>query len=128
MHYVDADVFLYWATDHDEHGARATEILRHIELNEKAVTSVFTLWLFDRVMKETDGYSFRVFLDQVQKIRNLKIISLEIDHLVEAEEARKKYGLDLDAAVSYAVARDRGCRAIYSTNGAYEKTDLKREF
>lgn len=128
MHYVDADVFLYWATDHPEHGERATEILRHIELNEKAVTSVFTLWLFDRVMQDTDGYSFRAFLDQVQKIRNLKILPLETDHLVDAEEARKKYGLPLETAIAYAAARDRGCRAIYSTNETYENTDLKREF
>lgn len=128
MHYVDADVFLYWATDHPEHGERATEILRHIELNEKAVTSTFTLWLFDRVMHDTEGYSFRAFLDQVQKIRNLKVLALETDHLADAEDARKKYGLPMETAVAYAVARDRGCRAIYSTNDAYKATDLKPDF
>jgi predicted nucleic acid-binding protein len=128
MKFVDADVFVYWATDHPEHGRRATQILRHIELNEKAVTSTYTLWLFDKVMQGAEGYSLRSFLDQVERIRNLKIIPLEADHLREAAEARTKQGLPMEVAVAYAVARDRGATAIYSTNTVYDRTDLRREF
>jgi predicted nucleic acid-binding protein len=34
----------------------------------------------------------------------------------------------MDAAVGYAVAKERGIAAVYSTNPAYDKTDLRRDF
>lgn len=128
MQYIDTDVFLYWATDHPKHGQRATEILRNVELNEKAVTSAFALFLFDKVMEGTEGYSLRNFLDQVGKIRNLKVVPLEADHLREAGQARKKFRVPMEVAVAYAVAQSRGIQAVYSANTEFDKTDLRRQF
>ena len=33
MKYLDADVLIYWATDHPKHGETATKIVKHVELN-----------------------------------------------------------------------------------------------
>jgi predicted nucleic acid-binding protein len=126
--YVDTDVFVYWATDHPDHGRRATEILRHIELNEKAVTSVLTLLWFHRVMRETSGYSFQAFFDQVTRLRNLKIVDLDAAMLSEAMEAKRRFNVDESTAIPYAVAKERDVDAVYSTNADFEKTDLKRVF
>lgn len=128
MKYIDADVFVYWATDHAEHGRRATEILRHIELNEKAVSSALSLWLFHKVMRNAQGYSFPAFLDQVTRMRNLKFVALDADGLRDAADAVKRFGLSEEAGVAYAVAKDRGADAIYSTNPELDRTDLKRIF
>lgn len=128
MKYVDTDVFVYWATDHAEHGKRATEILRHVELNEKAVTSTLSLWLFNKVMRNAQNYTLSGFLTQVTKLRNLKFVGLDVDVLQEAAEAAKKYSLSEEVAVAYAVAKDRGADAVYSTNPEFDRTDLKRLF
>lgn len=128
MKYVDADVFVYWATDHPEHGKRATEILRHIELNEKAVTSTLTVWLFHKVMRNAQNYTLTSFLNQVTRLRNLKFVALDVDGLRDAAEAAKQYNLSEEVAVAYAVAKDRGADAVYSTNPEFDKTDLKRVF
>lgn len=121
-------MFVYWATDHPTHGRRATEILRHVELNEKAVSCALTLWLFNKVMRGTQNYTFQAFLDQVIRLRNLKFVSLDTDLLRDAAEATKKFGVNEDVAVAYAVAKDRGADAVYSTNAEFDKTDLRRSF
>lgn len=128
MKYVDSDVFVYWATDHPEHGKRATEILRHIELNEKAVSSTLSVWLFHKVMRNAQNYTLTSFLNQVTRLRNLKFVALDVDLLRDAATAAKEHGLSEEVAVAYAVAKDRGADAVYSTNPEFDKTDLKRVF
>jgi predicted nucleic acid-binding protein len=126
--YVDTDIFVYWATDHPEHGKRATEILRHVELNEKAVTSALSLWLFHKVMRNAQGYSLAAFLEQVTRLRNLRIVPLDSDAFKDAAESAKKFGVSEEVAVAYSVAKDRGADMAYSTNPEFDKTDLKRVF
>jgi predicted nucleic acid-binding protein len=126
--YIDTDVFVYWATDHPEHGRRATEILRHIELNEKAVSSALSLWLFNKAMRNAQGYSLPAFLDQVTRMRNLKFVGLDADSMREAAEAAKRFNVPEEVAVAYGVAKDRGADAVYSTNPEFDRTDLKRIF
>lgn len=128
MKYVDTDIFVYWATDHPEHGKRATEILRHIEVNEKAVSSALSLWLFHKVMRGAQNYTLQAFLDQVTRFRNLKFVPLDVDLLREAGEAAKQFGVGEEVGIAYAVAKDRGADAVYSTNHEFDKTDIKRVF
>ena len=128
MKYVDTDVFLYWATDHPQHGSRATEILRHIELNEKAVTSTLSLWLFHKVMRDHNGYSLRSFVDQITRMRNLKVVPLDAETLASASELMREKNLSEEVAVAAVVARDKGADAVYSTNKEFDRADLKRVF
>lgn len=128
MKYVDTDIFVYWATDHPEHGKRATEILRHIEVNEKAVSSALSLWLFHKVMRGAQNYTLQAFLDQVTRFRNLKFVPLDVDLLRDAGEAAKQFGVGEEVGIAYAVAKDRGADAVYSTNHEFDKTDIKRVF
>jgi predicted nucleic acid-binding protein len=126
--YVDTDIFVYWATDHASFGKRATEILRHIELNEKAVSSALSLWLFHKVMRGAQNYTLGAFLDQITRFRNLRFVPLDADLLRDASEATKKFGISEEVAVGYAVAKDRGADVIYSTNTEFDRTDIKRVF
>lgn len=128
MKYVDTDVFVYWATDHPKFGNRATEILRHVELNEKAVTSTLSFWLFNNLMRGHNGYSLKLFLDQVTRMRNLKIVPLEADQLAAASDLMKEKNLSEEVAVATVVAKERGADAVYSTNPEFDRTDLKRIF
>lgn len=128
MKYVDADVFLYWATDHPQYGQRATEILRHIELNEKAVTSSLTLWLFHRVMRDHNAYSLRSFVDQLTRMRNLKIVPLDAATLAQASDLMRDRNLPDEVAVAVVVAKAKGADAVYSTNKDFDRTDVKRVF
>lgn len=128
MKYVDTDVFVYWATDHPKFGQRATEILRHVELNEKAVTSTLSLWLFHKVMRDHQSYSLRSFVDQLTRLRNLKIVPLDADTLAEASDLMRERNLPEEVAVAAAVARERGADAVYSTNPEFDRTELKRVF
>lgn len=128
MKYVDTDVFVYWATDDAEHGARATDILRHVELNEKAVTSALTFWVFNNVMREHNGYSLKSFLDQVTRIRNLRIIPLDEDALAQAGELAKEKRVNPAVAVAGVVAKEKGADAVYSRNAEFDRLGLKRVF
>lgn len=128
MKYIDTDVFVYWATDHPTRGERATQIIRHIELNEKAITSALTLWLFDNVMRDHEGYSLRLFVDQVTQLRNLKVIPLEADQLVDAQERARENRLSPHVALAWVVADSKGADAVYSTNDEFDRTKLRREF
>ena len=128
MKYIDSDVFVYWATDHPEHGKRATEILRHVELNEKAVTSALSLWLFHKVMRGAQNYTLNAFLDQITRMRNLRFVPLDPDVMRDAADAIKKFAVPEEVAVAYAVAKERGADVIYSANKDFDKTDIKRVF
>lgn len=128
MKYVDTDIFVYWATDHPEHGKRATEILRHVELNEKSVSSALSIWLFHKVMRGAQNYTLTAFLDQITRFRNLRFVPLDPEVMRDAAEAMKRFAVSEEVAVAYAVAKDRGADVIYSSNTEFDKTDIKRVF
>lgn len=128
MKYIDTDVFVYWATDHPQHGARATEILRHVELNEKAVTSALTFWIFNNVMKDQENYSLKPLLDQVDRMRNLKVVALDTATLAEASAVVRDRKVSPEVAVAAVVAQKKGADAVYSTNAQFERAGLKRVF
>jgi predicted nucleic acid-binding protein len=130
LKYVDTDVFLYWALDHPDHGETATRLLRHIELNEKAVTSALSLFLVDGVLGELDlpDYDFGLLLAALEKLRNLRVEPVTEKILFEAAKVRGDLDVPLDVAVGIVVARDRKADAVYSNNAAYEKGPLPRRF
>lgn len=130
MKYIDTDVFLYWALDHQDHGESATRLLRHIELNEKAVTSSVTLYLMDGVLSEMDleDYDFAQLVHTLEKIRNLRIEPLTEKHLMSAAAVRDELDVPLDVAAGIVVASERKADAVYSNNPAWEKGPLPRVF
>lgn len=130
MKYVDTDVFLYWALDHAEFGNTATQVLRHIELNEKACTSSLTLYLIDGVLGdlEPDDYDFAQLVHTLEKIRNLKIEPLTEKTLKSAAAVRDELEVPLDVATGIVVATDKKADAVYSNNADWEKGPLPRLF
>jgi predicted nucleic acid-binding protein len=130
MKYVDADVLVYWALDHPEHGETATRLLRHIEVNEKACTSALSLYLFDAVLAELEvpDYDLGRFLDELQRIRNLRIEPLTERHHEKAAPVRRELDVPLDVAIGLVVAQEKKADAVYSNQAAWEKTPLPRRF
>lgn len=130
MKYVDTDVLVYWALDHPEHGETATRLLRHIEVNEKACTSALSVYLFDGVLADlgTEGYDLGRFLDEVGKIRNLRIEAVNEKHYQRAAEIRRELDVPLDVAVGLVVAQDKKADAVYSNQAAWDKGPLPRRF
>jgi predicted nucleic acid-binding protein len=126
--YIDTDVFVYWATDHPEHGQRATEIIRRIETSEKAITSALSFWTFNNLMRTQNGFSLRLFLDQVKRLRNLRIIALDADTLAAAGDLVREKNLSPHVAVAAAVAKAKGADAVYTTNSEFDRVGLKRTF
>lgn len=126
MKYVDTDVFAYWATDHPDHGERATQIIRHIELNEKGVTSAISFWVFNNLMRNHDGYNLQDFLDQVGRLRNLKVVPLDADTLARADALAREHGVQLQVAVAAVVAKAKGADGVYSRNPEFDKVGVRR--
>lgn len=130
MKYVDTDVLVYWALDHPEHGETATRLLRHIELNEKGVTSALSLTLFDGVLGSLDlpDYDLSKLLDELDRLRNLRVEPLTEKVVARATAVRRELKVPLDVAVGIVVAEDRRADAVYSNNAAYDKGPLPRRF
>lgn len=128
--YIDTDVLVYWATDHAEHGDAATRLLRHIELNEKAVTSALSIYLFDAALAPLgiEDYDLGSFLDQVAKLRNLKVEALNPSIYRSAVRLRSELDVPLDVAVGIATARAKKADGVFSNNPAYDKGPLPRRF
>lgn len=130
MKYVDTDVFLYWALDHSEYGETATQLLRHIELNEKACTCALSLQLVDGVLSdlELEDYDFAQLVMTLEKIRNLRIEPLAEKTLIQSAKVRDELEVPMDVAVGIVVAGERKANAVYSNNLAWEKSPLTRLF
>lgn len=130
MKYLDSDVLIYWATDHPKHGEAATKILKHVETGEKAVTSALTLYLFHLTLDRNGAkdYDVLTFLKEIARLRNLRVVPLEPDLLERGARAARTFGVGLETGIHYAVAKEKGCEAVYSTNHEFDKTDLPRRF
>lgn len=130
MKYVDTDVLVYWALDHPEHGETATRLLRHIEVNEKACTSALSVFLFDSVLRDVapKEYGLDRFLDELAKVRNLRIEALNEKHYVKAAEVRRELDVPLDIAIGLIVAQEKKADGVYSNQAAWDKGPLPRLF
>lgn len=130
MKYVDADVLVYWALDHPEHGETATRLLRHIEVNEKACISALSVYLFDSALSQLapEEYELGRFLDEVDKVRNLRVEALNAKHYQKAAEVRRELGVPLDIAIGIVVAQEKKADGVYSNQSAWDLGPLPRLF
>lgn len=130
MKYLDADVLIYWATDHPKHGETATRIMKHVELNEKACTSSLALYLFHLTLDRNgaEDYDVHKFLQELGRLRNLRVHPVDMDVMQRGARAAKTFGVSLETGIQYVVAKERGAEAVYSTNAEFDKTDLPRRF
>jgi len=129
MNYVDANVFVYWLTDHPSFGQRASEIMKGIEMGENACTSSFTIWLLHVLLeREAENYSEKILLERIQELPHLKVIPLEMQDFMGGERCRNTFRIDFEDSIHYAVARRLGAHTIYSNDSDFDKTDLKRVF
>ncbi len=121
MIYIDANVFIYAASDGGARGTAAASALRSA-LVKDAVTASLTL---DEFL-----WAVRKKLDRIttaEKARQLMALDLEIAPVTrdDAEEAILLFenGLDPRDAIHAAVARRLRCATIVSSDPAFDKVE-----
>lgn len=129
MNYIDVDVFFYWLTDDPDFGEIATNIIRRIELGEKAFTSALTVWQLHIILKkESKDYSEKVLIEKISNLKNLTIVTLTLKGLEDAVTYQNELGLDLEDSLHYAVAESVGAAFIYSNDSDFDNVCIKRKF
>ena len=129
MDYIDTNTFIYWFTKDKAWGEKAMNIIKNIEAGEKAVTSALTVaqchWILRKFKKD---YRYDVMLSYLTTLRNLAIVPLTQDELVKADEASKRFNIELEDAIHYVTATACGCSTILSNDKDFDNTDLERKF
>jgi|SRR3989339_478964 len=130
MIYVDANVFIFSATNSEEKGQKSRELVRNIITGKiKAASSALT---FDEVfwkVKKERGFddallAAKTFLD----MPNLSIIEANETILAEAYNLIKNYKLDPRDAIHAASAVVHGISTIISDDPDFDRIkELKRK-
>ena len=127
MRYVDVNVFVYWLGDDPVFGDEATGIIEQIEKGERAATSSLTPWL-THVALVTAGarnYSEEKLVEKFLELPFLRVEPLELGDYEKAVGAMRRYGLDLEDGLHFALAERLKIREVYSNDRDFEKTPLK---
>jgi len=127
--YVDVNVFVYWLGDDRVFGDDATVIVERIEKGERAATSSLTPWLAHVALANgtARNYSEEKLLGKFRELPFLRIEPLTFGDYGSAVGAMRRYRLDLEDSLHFAVAERLGIREIYTNDRDFEKTPLKRE-
>lgn len=128
MKFLDWGILAYWALDHPKFGEKATKILKHIELSERAVTTALDLFILDASLRQSaiEGYAFPKVLAEVERLRNLRVEPVDDGLLRRGSEAAARFGVPLEIGLGYACARTREADAVYSFEPSWDRTDLPR--
>jgi predicted nucleic acid-binding protein len=121
MIYLDANVFIYAASDEGPKGKAAAAMLREA-LARGAVTASFTVDEFLWAVRKKLGRDIAA-----DKVRQLLGLDLEVDSVTrdDAEDAIELFegALDPRDAIRAAVALRRGCRKIVTSDAAFERVE-----
>jgi hypothetical protein len=91
-------------------GETATNIIKGVELGEKAFISALTLWLLHIILKNKSiDYFEKILLEKISNLKNLTIVSLTIKSFQNALVYQEELGLD---ATSFPVT-GQGLSSIY---------------
>ncbi|MFQ6074852.1 MAG: type II toxin-antitoxin system VapC family toxin [Candidatus Bathyarchaeia archaeon] len=127
MRYVDVNVFVHWLGNDPVYGGQATEIVTRIEKGERAVTSSLTLWLVHVLLSSlAERYSEEEFFEMMEGLVFLRVEPLLFEDYSRALEHMESYGLDLEDALHLATALRVGVKEIYSNDGDFDRTPMKR--
>jgi len=127
VRYVDVNVFVYWLGDDPVFGDEATGIIERIEKGERAATSSLTPWLTHvaLVMAAARNYSEEKLVEKFLELPFLRVEPLELGDYEKAVGAMRRYGLDLEDGLHFALAERLKIREVYSNDRDFEKTPLK---
>ena len=127
MNYVDVNVFVYWLGNDLAFGDQATEIIARIEKGERTVTSSLTLWLVHIVLSSlAEQYSEEALVETIKSLAFLRVEPLLFDDYATALKYMTSYKLDLEDALHLATALRTGAKEIYSNDGDFDRTPLRR--
>ncbi len=127
MRYVDVNVFVYWLGDDPVFGDEATGIIEGIEKGERAATSSLTPWLTHVALATVAArnYSEEKLVEKFLELPFLRVEPLSVGDYEKAVGAMRRYGLDLEDGLHFALAERLKIREVYSNDRDFEKTPLK---
>ncbi len=127
MRYVDVNVFVYWLGDDPVFGEEATGIIERIEKGERAATSSLTPWLTHvaLVTAAARNYSEEKLVEKFLELPFLRVEPLSLGDYEKAAGAMRRYGLDLEDGLHFALAERLKISEVYSNDRDFEKTPLK---
>jgi len=127
VRYVDVNIFVYWLGDDPVFGGEATGIVERIEKGERAATSSLTPWLTQvaLVSAMARDYSEEKLIEKFRELPFLRVEPLTLADYESAVGSMRRYALDLEDSLHFAVAERLKIREIYTNDRDFEKTPLK---
>lgn len=133
--YLDVNVFVYWFTDSNEFGEKATQWIKQMDdKTNEYITSSLTIYetsiiIAGHIGKTLKDKSFINTLNTAfSSLINLEIIPLTAQQLIEAPTLMQKYNLDFEDAIHLNSALDNNVTHIVSNDKDFDRTPLTRLF
>ena len=133
--YLDVNVFVYWFTDSNEFGEKATQWIKQMDdKTNEYITSSLTIYetsiiIAGQIGKTLKDTSFVNTLNTAfSNLINLEIIPLTAQQLIEAPTLMQKYNLDFEDAIHLNSALDNNVTHIVSNDKDFDRTPLTRLF
>ncbi|KXB06145.1 hypothetical protein AKJ53_01205 [candidate division MSBL1 archaeon SCGC-AAA382F02] len=122
--FVDANIFLYAIQGHPEFGKTSKKVLKRIDENEEAVTSVITLaevcWWLEK-HKQISKIQEQIKL--ILSIFNLNIVQITQEDFLNGAELIRELDIDFNDCLNLAVMRRLGIGKIYSNDSDFDKAN-----
>jgi uncharacterized protein len=127
--YIDVNVFVYWLTNHPEHGKTAQQWIKKAEesIKKTYLTSSLTLYetaviicgLTGKNLKDKDFIT--QIISSITQIKGLTISPLTPQQYTHAAELMNKYKLDYEDALHLSAAIKAGAQQIISNDKDFDQ-------
>lgn len=133
--YLDVNVFVYWITDSNEFGDKATYWIEQIEEHPgEFITSTLTIYETAIIIAGQIGKTLKDprFTNQISmafsNLPNLEIAPLTSQQIIEAPALMQGFNLDFEDAIHLTVALDNDAAQIISNDRDFDRAPLVRIF
>lgn len=128
--FIDANIFIYFFTEHPLFGLTAKGILDRIERGEQAVTSTLVFsevcWVLEAMGKQG---SIKQALEAMLSYKTLKVVNFDSDDLIVGAYNMATQKLNFNDGVNLAIIMRLGITEVYSNDKHFSKLEgLKTSF
>jgi predicted nucleic acid-binding protein len=122
--FVDANIFVYFFTQHPLFGHTAKGILDRIEQGEPAVTSTLVIseicWVLEAMGKQV---SIKQTLETILSYNNLKVVNYDTDDLIVGAHNMATQKINFNDGVNLAIIMRLGITEVYSNDKHFSKLE-----
>ncbi len=136
LHYVDANVFVYWLTSDPRFGETALKWIKSIESCSRKEYITSSLCLYETIVivagltgkKLNDKTFTSEIIKAITQIKGLIIEPLKLEDFTTALGIMHDFKLDYEDSLHLAVAIRTGAKDIISNDKDFKTAPLKRSF